>query len=209
MKFLFGRSDRYRCIPRGEFYCPGCRQTAVCLGMDTLTVTRVLGVPVHRRSKDSGLVKCGICGGVFDRDVTAFSPTVSREGLKPALLAVLLAMLSADMEGENAEACVEVAVVSSIVAEVTGEAADPEALRNEARHLKDDPGALDQRLKVITPYLTNAEKRMLLESALRVAHANGDASEMEMALIQRIAGLLDVSDALFRGVTEAGLESAG
>ena len=177
--------------------------------METMTVTRVLGVPVLRRSEDSGLVKCAICGGVFDRHVTAFSPMVSREGVKPGLLAVLLGMMAVDMPEDKAEASVEMAVVSRIVAEVTGEVMAPEVMHGEARRLRAEPDVLEQRLKAIAPYLTNAEKRMLLESALRVAHADGNASENEMALMRRIASLLEAPDALYRGVTGGELESAG
>jgi len=177
--------------------------------METMTVTRVLGVPVHRRTEDSGLVTCSLCGGVFDQHVTAFSPTVSRKGLKPALLAVLLVMMDADMTEDKAEACAEMALVSRIVAEVTGQSLDPEAIRLETRRLLAEQDALGHRLKAITPYLTNAEKRMLLESGLRVAHADGNASEKEMALMRRIALLLEVPDSLFRRVTGAEMASAG
>lgn len=195
---LFGRSTGYRYTPLGEFYCPGCRQTSECQSMETLTVIRLLGVPVRTRSEDAGLVRCLRCGGVFDRDVTAHSPTVTRDGLKPALLAVVLAMMDAHGEGN----CSKGAVDSQFIEDVTGVVMDADAMARETRRYEADPDALGERLKRIAPYLANAEKRMLLESAHRAAQAMGYVSG-QAALLQRIASLLEVPDSLVRAAYDA------
>ncbi|BCS99236.1 hypothetical protein DSLASN_48680 [Desulfoluna limicola] len=197
MNVLWGRRDSYRYRARGEFYCPGCRQTVGCLAVETVRVTRILFLPVYRQVGDSGKVKCPICGGVFERQVTAFSPAVSREGLKPALVTVMLLMMDVD-EGENR---VEMAVISRVVAEMTGSAMGPEVIEREAERLRSDVDALGNQLAAIAPYLTNAEKRMILESAWRVAHADGHAPEKEMALMRQVALLLEVPDSIYRRVT--------
>lgn len=165
--------------------------------MDTVRTTRMLFVPVYRRVADSGLVKCPLCGGVYGRHMTAFSPSVSRDGLKPALVTVLLLMMDANKNGNG----VEMAVFSRIVAEVTGKDMEPEAIRLETRRLLSEKDALGDQLRVIAPYLANAEKRMILESALRVAHADGNASEKEMDLMRQIGTLLEVPDSIYRRVT--------
>ncbi|VFQ42672.1 hypothetical protein MSL71_2930 [Desulfoluna butyratoxydans] len=199
---FFGRSTGYRYTPLGEFYCPGCRQTSECQSMETLTVIRLLGVPVRTRSEDAGLVRCLRCGGVFDRDVTAHSPTVTRDGLKPALLAVVLAMMDPHGEEGEGENCPKGAGVSQFIEDVTGVVMDADAMALETRRYKAYPDALGERLKRIAPYLANAEKRMLLESAHRVAQAMGYVSG-QAALLQRIASLLEVPDSLVRAAYDA------
>lgn len=196
MKGLWGRINRTRHRVNGSFYCPGCRQTVGCLKMETVRISRILFVPVRRRVVDSGLVKCPLCGGVFEQAVTAFSPAVSRAGFKPALVTVMLLML--DVDGSDA---VGMGAISRIVAEVTGESLDPEAMALEIERLLAEKDALGDQLRAIAPYLTNPEKRLILESAWRVAHADGNASEKEMALMRRIASLLEVPDAICRRVT--------
>lgn len=164
--------------------------------METVTTTRFLLLPLYRRVVDSGLVTCPGCGGVFDGDVTAFSPSVSRAGFKPALLTVLLLMMHAG-EGDRGEVA---AVVSRIVADVMGESLDVEGMKRKTKHLCSKKDAMGQELSVIAPYLTNGEKQMVLESALQVARSGGDASEKERALLHRIVSLLDVPDAIYRRV---------
>jgi uncharacterized tellurite resistance protein B-like protein len=165
--------------------------------METVQTTRMFFLPVYRRATDSGLVKCALCGGVYGRHMTAFSPSVSRAGVNPALVTVLLMMLDAS----GSDSGVELDVVARIVAEVTGREMGPEAIRQETRRILSETDALGDELRAIAPYLTNAEKRMILESALRVAHADGVASEKEMGLIGQIASLLEVPDSIYRRVT--------
>ncbi|GEM_PF-2939306 len=165
--------------------------------METVRITRILFFPVYRQVGDSGKVKCPLCGGVFERQVTAFSPSVSREGLKPALVTVMLLMMGAD-EGEPT---VAMDGFFRIVSDVTGDDMDPETLRLEARRLQGEKDALGDQLRAIAPYLSNAEKRMVLESALRVAYADGDVSQNEEALMRLIAKLLEVPDSIYRRVT--------
>lgn len=168
--------------------------------METVRITRILFLPVYRKVADSGKVKCSLCGGVFERQVTAFSPSVSRAGLKPALVTVMLLMVGAD-EGEPNAA---MDGFFRIVSDVTGEEADPEALRLEARRLQGGKDVLGDQLRAIAPYLSNAEKRMILESALRVAYADGDVSENEEALMRLIAKHLEVPDSIYSRVTGGG-----
>ncbi|WP_300667325.1 TerB family tellurite resistance protein [Desulfoluna sp.] len=200
MNFLLRRDERHSYKARGTFYCPGCRQTVACLVVTTVTVTRLLWIPVYRRALNSGLVKCPLCGGVFGREVTAFSPSVSRDGLKPALVAVLMLMMEAD------ESRLEMSVVSRIVAEVTGQEVCSESIHAEIQQLLAEKDALGDRLRAIVPYLTNAEKRLILESAFRVAHADGQASEKKMALMDQVASLLRVPDSIYKRVVGSGGE---
>lgn len=154
----------------------------------------MLFVPVYRQVADSGLVKCPQCGGVYGRHMTAFSPSVSREGLKPALVTALLLMMDVNKREDG----VTMALVSRIVAEVTGREMGPETIREESRRLRSETDALGDQLRAIAPYLNNAEKRMILESALRVAHADGDVSGKEKDLMRQIASLLEVPDSIYR-----------
>ncbi len=164
--------------------------------MATVTTTRFLLFPLFRRVVDSELVSCAGCGEVFHKGVTAFSPSISKAGLKPALLTVLLLMMNAS-GGERREVA---ALVSRIVADVMGESMDAESVARQTDGVRLKKEAMDQELSLIAPYLTNGEKRMVLESALQVACFGGDASDIERALIHRIVSLLDMPEAIYRRV---------
>ena len=198
MAILWGRSKKYRYRAHGRFYCPGCRQTVTCLHMEIVRVSRFLIFPLFRSAGDAGLVKCPLCDGVFDRGVTAFSPEASKKGLEPALLTVLLLM----MEASDGDRCVESAVVSRILTEVTGEGMDPSEMAKEIRVLLERQDPLGDALSPIALYLTNGDKRLVLESALCVAHSDGYASEKEMALMRQIAGELGVSESVYERITD-------
>ena len=166
--------------------------------METVRVSRFLIFPLFRSAGDAGLVKCPLCGGVFDRGVTAFSPEASKKGLKPALLTVLLLMMDAS-EGDRG---VESAVVSRILTEVTGEGMDLSEMDRRSQVLMESEDPLGDALSPIALYLTNGEKRLVLESALCVAHSDGYASKKEMALMQTIARQLGVSESVYHRITD-------
>ena len=193
MSSFWGKSEKVKVKPCGTFYCPACRQTSECQRVERVEVTRVLFVPVKQASEGTGMVKCRRCGSVFEEEVTHHSPDISREGLVPALVSAMLTMMVVDGHTDERE----LALAARIVSDFTGEAVYPQTLKREAesRYSRSD---LDERLATIAPYLTNGEKRTILDSAFRVAHADGVVTPEEEALLSHMASVLDFPETLFR-----------
>lgn len=193
-KKIFPKTEK-----KGKFYCPECRCTTDYEMKQKKKYLFFLWLPVFPLDSVGTYVECMVCGNSFRENVLESSPETSRAEFHPTMRRIMILMLLADGSIDE----VEIEVIKSIYARVSGYALSDEEIREEIEAATQENLKVNEYLKKVTPYLNKNGKARVLESAYYVASADGVLHDDEQALMEEISQALDMESTHYESVIDS------
>ena len=197
---IFGTRGITTTPERGEFFCPACAGTQPFGLKRVRRFFTLYFIPLIPLDKIGEYVECGGCRNTWNPDVRDYDPNAGaaeiEAGWRTAIRKVMIHMLLADGVVDDAE----VDTASEIHLQITGDALDPAALRNEIAAVQQTGEDFSGALRDLQGSLNDEGKEIVLKAALFVALADGEFQEEEQDLLARIGSDLGMSAAHIKGV---------
>ncbi len=193
-KKIFPKTEK-----NGKFYCPECRCTTDYEMKQKKNYLVFLWLPVFSLDIVGRYVECVECSNSFRESVLESSPETSRAEFHPTMRRIMILMLLADGSIDE----VEIEVIKSVYARVSGYALSDEEIREEIGVATQEKLKVNEYLKKVTPYLNKKGKARVLKSAYYVASADGILHDDEQALMEEISVALDMEPTDYKSVIDS------
>jgi tellurite resistance protein len=181
---------------KGSFYCPECRtQRNYSLKKHTRFFA-VLNLPVLPFKSHGKHIECGKCKQTFWESVLECSPEITKKGLHPSILKLMVLIMLADgrIEKEEMETIIE------IYKEVTSKDITVDDINGIIESSKTEDISIEEYLKRIKPYLGNYNKELIVKCSFLVSKSDGEIMEEEKILLYEICNALSMTVQQFNSI---------
>lgn len=189
---IFGTRGVTTTPDRGSFYCPSCGPDTDYAHKRVKTFFTLYFIPLIPLGTRGEYVECQTCFGTYKTNVLEYNPQAQGERFLAefhyAVGRVMVLMLLADGEVDPQE----VAMVSQVFQELTGQALSETEVHEEIEQAKADGRSAEDYLKSMADSLNDKGKETVIRAALSIANADGHLDDSEMQLLHRLAKVLQV-----------------
>jgi len=194
---IWGLRVIYKTLAEGMFFCPGCGGDRDYRGRQARRWFTLFWVPVIPLRVLGDVVECGTCGNRYDDKVLDL-PTSAQ--LAAALQQGMRALVTAVLRSGNPGDRTARALAVEAVWDVGGSGYDDDRLSQELATVPQDVRAC---LTPLAGQLEVAGREAFLSQAVRIAVADGPATEDECLVMHSAGEALQMTPVHIQGVLDA------
>ncbi len=183
---IFGKKWAGIAVGKGFFYCPYCRTQRPYLLKKHKHFYSFFKLPLIPLKSNGDHIECRKCKQTFWQSVLECSPEITKKGLHPSILKLMIKIMVAD--GKILKS--EMITIKDVYKGLTGEDITENDIKIIIKSSKDEDISIDEYLKRIKPYLSNYNKILILKSSFLVSVSDGEIREEEKILMYEICHAL-------------------
>ncbi|MCB1098621.1 MAG: TerB family tellurite resistance protein [Verrucomicrobiae bacterium] len=197
---IFGTRGVTTSPESGSFHCPSCGLGSPFKWKRVRNFFTLYFIPLIPLNKIGEYIECQRCKGTYNTEILSYDPQKHALEIEAqyqtTMRQVMISMLLADGTVDNAE----IRELQAIFAEMTGRQLDDTSLRQEISQIQSQGGNAIQSLTAVAGVLNDHGKEKVIEGAYRIAAADGTVAPEEQQLLGKIAEMLGLSAAHFKGL---------
>lgn len=197
---IFGTRGVTSTMKKGNFICPQCEQERPYKHKKVTRFFTLYFIPLIPLGKVGEYVECQSCKGTFipkvlDYHKDAAADEFLSEYEKAIKHCMVLIMLADGIIDDN-----EMIMVQQIVNKFSHHDVTLEELEAYTAEVQKNPEEVATYLKRVTPNLNEHGKETIIKCALAVAAADDHMDESEMAVIEEMSKVMEMSAAHYKGI---------